>query len=465
MKKYNVIFLFSDQQRWDTCGCYGQPLDVTPHLDKMAQEGIVFENAYTCQPVCGPARSSLQTGLYPSKTGCYRNDIALPDNCQTIAHLLNDNGYKTGYIGKWHLASTNASEQDSGQHESCPEDAVFIDRKTMSFLDSPIPEELRGGWKDQWLASDVLEFTSHSYDGYMFDKNNKKRDFSSGRYRVDVQTDWVLETIDSWKDDADPFFLFASYIEPHHQNDHKRYEGPIGSAERFRNFIPPEDLKNANGDWKEGYPDYLGCIHSLDDNLGRIRQKLKENGQEENTIIIFASDHGSHFKTRNSEYKRSCHNASTHIPIVMYHPDLKESRRVDNMVSLIDLPATFLDLCGVEVPEHYHGRSLVSLLEGVPVKWEDEVLVQISESQVGRSIRTPNWCYSVSDPEKDGWCHDSSRQYIEEFLYDQKADPHEQKNLILDPDFEHIRARMKSILIEHMVRIGEDKPEIYPAQR
>ena len=216
MSQPNILFVFSDQQRWDTVGCYGQPLDITPNLDRMASEGVRFEHAFTCQPVCGPARSCIQTGKYATETGCFRNGIALPLDEKTIAHCLSSAGYEVGYIGKWHLASTDRMGQADADYR-----------------DKPVPPERRGGYVDHWLASDVLEFTSHSYDGHMFDADMQKVPFPEGRYRVDVLTDWVLDYLRT-RESQRPFFLFVSYIEPHHQNDHHRYEGPIGSQERFK---------------------------------------------------------------------------------------------------------------------------------------------------------------------------------------------------------------------------------------
>jgi hypothetical protein len=135
----------------------------------------------------------------------------------------------------------------------------------------------RGGY-DYWLAADVLEFTSHGYDGHMFDGNGNKRVFPDGRYRVDAQTDWVIEYLQSRKRNEKPFFLFVSYIEPHHQNDHGHYEGPQGSKDTFKEFVTPGDLVDTAGNWREEYPDYLGCINSLDRNLGRIRDALEALG-------------------------------------------------------------------------------------------------------------------------------------------------------------------------------------------
>ena len=109
MERPNIIFYFSDQQRWDTLGCYGQPLDVTPNLDRLAKEGTLFERAFTCQPVCGPARACLQSGKYATQIGCHRNAQALPENITTLADYFRRAGYEPAYVGKWHLASNRSS--------------------------------------------------------------------------------------------------------------------------------------------------------------------------------------------------------------------------------------------------------------------------------------------------------------------------------------------------------------------
>lgn len=437
----NIIFFFTDQQRWDTCGCYGQKLGITPNLDEMAKEGVLFENAFTCQPVCGPARACLQTGKFASETGNHTNHTMLPIEEDTIAKILRRNGYETAYIGKWHLASCGKFGEEN------------------DFTKKPVPPERRGGYLDYWLASDVLEHTSHSYDGYMFDSDGKKRFFPEGRYRADAQTDWALEYIESRKSDK-PFFLFLSYIEPHHQNDHNCYEGPIGSKERFKTFEIPGDLLGAEGDWRENYPDYLGCCNSLDNNLGRIRKKLNDLGIAENTVIIFTSDHGSHFKTRNNEYKRSCHDACTHIPMVIYAPGLKGGKRIPEMVSLIDIPPTILSFAGLEKPQYMRGNPLQKIYSSTPPSdWQDDVYIQISESHTGRSIRTKRWKYSVRAPNLNGYAG-FSPIYVEDFLYDLENDPHERSNLVNDAKFAKVRAEMRERLYKRMKDANEPPAEI-----
>ncbi|MHB1150810.1 MAG: sulfatase-like hydrolase/transferase [Eubacteriales bacterium] len=434
----NIIFFFTDQQRWDTVGCYGQTLPVTPNLDQMAQEGVKFENAFTCQPVCGPARACLQTGKYATGTGCYKNDMALFPDEKTIAHYFSEAGYEVGYIGKWHLASQGDQ---------------------FNYRTKPVPPQRRGGYKDFWLASDVLEFTSHGYDGYMYDGDMNKVEFKG--YRADCMTDYALDYLRS-RDGKKPFFLFLSYIEPHHQNDRNAYEGPIGSKEKFKDYIAPSDLADTGGDWRENYPDYLGCCNSLDYNLGRVRDEINKRGLAENTVIIYTSDHGTHFRTRNKEYKRSCHESSIRIPMIAYGPGFTGGRIIDDLVSLIDIPPTLLACGNIDKPEPMKGRPLQQLIDGDGSGWPSEIFFQISESQVGRGIRTKRWKYSVYAPDKDGVKDSCCDVYEEQFLYDLENDPHEKNNLAGHKDYELIRKQLSGILIKRMAEAGEQIPVITP---
>ena len=437
----NIVFFFTDQQRWDTCGCYGQPLDVTPELDTMASQGVRFDLAFTCQPVCGPARACLQTGRYAAEIGVFTNGIRLPRNEKTLAHHLGDAGYQTAYVGKWHLAS-------SRHHE---------------FEQEPVPPHLRGGYRDFWHAADVLEFTSHGYGGHMWDADGNRVDFPEGRYRADHVTDVAMDFIRR-RDTERPFFLFISYIEPHHQNDRDRYEGPRGSRERFADFVPPEDLtaSDAEGDWRQNYPDYLGCCRSLDDNLSRIRRLLEQEGIADETLVLFTSDHGSHFRTRNTEYKRACHDACIRIPMVACGPGFTGGAVIDDLVSLIDIPPTILAAAGLEPPPSHRGRALQGLVDGTAEDWPDEVFLQISEDHVGRAIRTKKWKYEVWVPGVGGGSQPGAAEYTEARLYDLEADPHEQVNRVCEASLADVRAHLAERLIARMAAAGEAPPLIRP---
>ncbi len=447
-KRPNILFIFSDQQRWDTVGCYGDPIfkGLTPNLDRLAAQGVRFEHSFTCQPVCGPARAVLQTGKWATQVGCFRNGIGLPTTEKTIGYYLSEAGYEVGYLGKWHLASTRG--MPSGN---------------VNYRESPVPVEHRGGYKDFWLASDILEFTSHSYDGHMFDAAGRRREFPEGRYRVDAQTDWAIEYLRD-RTSTKPFFLFVSYLEPHHQNDHRCFEGPEGSTERFSTYRVPGDLAETKGDWRQEMPDYLGCCWSLDQNVGRLMDTLEQLGIADETLVFYTCDHGCHFRTRNGEYKRACQDNAIRTPLIACGPGFSGGKVVDELVSLIDLPPTILTAGSADVPDYMAGRALQPLVAGSARDWPEEVFIQISESQVGRAIRTMKWKYSVRARGASGGKVASSETYTEDFLYDLENDPCERTNLVADPQFATVRAELAAILKRRMVEAGEVEPQILPWQ-
>ncbi len=430
----NILFVFSDQQRHDTVDCYGEPIfeGLTPNLDKMASQGVRFANAFTPQPVCGPARAALQTGKYANETGCFTNGIALKTGEKTMANWLGQVGYEVGYIGKWHLASDDACRDMPKENRQ-------------NYRTKPIPVERRGGYKDYWLASDILEFTSSGYGGHMFDGQGNKKGFSKEHYRVDAQTDCVLDYLDTRKGDR-PFFLFVSYVEPHHQNNARHFIGPKGSKKRFADYNVPGDLKDTVGDWKEEMPDYLGCCNSLDENLGRIRAEIDKLGIADNTLLIYTSDHSCHFRTRNSEYKRSCHDNSIHIPMIVHGPGFKGGKVVNEMVSLIDLAPTILTAAGTKLPNHFRGKPLQQLAAGNTADWPEEVFVQISESHIGRAVRTKRWTYSLKA---------QKGKYVEDFLYDNQKDPYQKNNLISDLQYKAVRKELAHILSRKMTEAND----------
>ena len=444
----NIIFYFTDQQRADTCGCYGQKLDITPNLDKMAEEGVKFEYAFSPQPVCGPCRALFQTGKYPTDTGCFRNNIMLPSDIKTLANYIEEAGYETAYIGKWHLAS-------DGELEKPP---------TIDHTITAIPKELRGGYTGFWRTADVLEFTSHGYDGYVFDENNNRIDFHG--YRADCITDLALDFFEEKTDK--PFFMTISHIEPHHQNDRKHYEGPIGSKEKYKEYELPADLKALDGDYREEYPDYLGACASLDENLGKLINRLKEKGLYENTVIIFAADHGSHFRTRNrdnhlngyDDYKRSCHDACLRVPLVIAGGPYKGGKVVEELVSTESLPKTILALAGVDVGDAMIGENLLDVVEKKNPERPNEVFAQISESRIGRTIRTAEYTYSVYAPGVNGGEAAAADVYADDFLYDLTVDPHQLNNLIGNREYKEVKLELREHLLDWIEKAEGKRPVI-----
>ena len=447
--RYNIIFYFSDQQRWDTCGCYGQPLNITPTLDFLAGQGVKFENAFSPQPVCGPCRALFQTGKYPTETGCFRNNIMLPPGVKTLAEYIEEAGYETAYIGKWHLAST-------GELEKKP----LIDHTVTA-----VPRKYRGGYTGFWRAADVLEFTSHGYDGYVFDEDDNRIDFKG--YRADCINDFALEYLDQYTGEK-PFFMTVSQIEPHHQNDHDCYEGPEGSKERFADFVLPHDLEVLKGNAAEEYPDYLGQCASLDENLGRLVDKLKEKGLYENTVIIYASDHGSHFKTRNrdehligyDDYKRTGHDSALHVPLVISGGPFSGGKNIKELVSTESLPKTILAIAGVDVGDAMIGENLLDVVEKKNPGRPNQVFAQISESRVGRVARTEDYLYAVYAPGINGGEKGAADRYADDYLYDLKKDPWQLNNVVSDPAYAQAKEDMRARLLEWIEHAEGCRPEI-----
>lgn len=427
-RRRNIIFYFTDQQRWDTFN-----EDIMPKLYELSSDGVTFDNCYTCQPVCGPARACLQSGVYATQTGCYKNGISLPRSITPLAEYFNREGYDTAYIGKWHLASDINFNCEKG----------------------PVPKERLGGYR-YFRGADVLEFTSHGYDGYVFDENGSRIDFEG--YRADAINNFALEYLDL-VDNSKPFFMFISQLEPHHQNDRKCFEGYRETVGKYRDYPIPDDIAVFKGDYKEGYPDYLSAINRIDYNLGLLIEKLKQKGIYDDTVIFFTSDHGCHFKTRNMEYKRSCHDSSIHVPLVIRGGKFTGGKADSRMVSLIDLPSTVLAAADIDIPGHYSGHDLSDE--------ENErscVYIQISESQCARAIRTSEYKYCVSlGGAVSGMTRSASSVYFEKYLYDLKKDPEEIRNLIKNPQYFLVRKKLRKMLLDEMEKAGEKKAKILPA--
>jgi arylsulfatase A-like enzyme len=423
----NVLVFFTDQQRWDTAGIQGNPLDLTPNLDRMAASGTHLFNSFTCQPVCGPARATFQTGRYGTETGCWNNNGVLPTDKPTLGTLFRDAGYDTGYIGKWHLADTVG----------------------------PVPLEQRGGY-DYWLASNMLEFTSEPYRTELYDGTGTP--VSLPGYRSDAVIDAAIRWIATPR--TRPFFLFLSLLEPHHQNQVDDYPPPDGYRQRYEGRWIPSDLAALGGSTHQHLAGYWGMVKRVDEGLGRLLDALKSLHLSEHTIVIFTCDHGCHFKTRNDEYKRSPHESSIRVPTVLRGPGLDRGIRIDSLVSLIDLPPTLLDAAGLEVPPSMQGRSVMPLLGGSNVDWPKEVFIQISESQIGRALRTDRWKYAVVAEGEDGWNAPGSLHYTEACLYDLEHDPHELDNLAGLEGYEDVARDLRDRLIRRMVDAGEAAPKI-----
>jgi arylsulfatase A-like enzyme len=441
-RKPNIVIYHSDQFRWDFVGANGLNSSTnTPNLDALAGGGTNFTHAVTNQPVCAPSRSVLITGKYATQTGVWRNGLGLREDLPTLASELRKAGYTANYVGKWHMAPGTAAE-GGGR--------------------GPVKEEHRGGFLDLWEASNALEFSTHPYEGTIWDRDNNPITFKD-EYRVEFLTDRAEKFLRQKQEK--PFLLMISQLEPHQQNDLGRMVGPKGSADRFIDAFVPADLRAFPGDWHKQLPDYYGACEAIDASVGRLRKVLDEEGLAENTIFVFMSDHGCHFMTRNQEYKRSTHNSSLRVPLLIEGPGFETARQIQEIVGIVDIAPTLLESAGVATPDSMQGRSFFPLLHDAKARsaWPNKQLVQISESMTGRAIRTKDWTYCVADP--TGVTNESTTTNYHEYqLYDQRNDPHELVNLMGRKEYREKSDELRDELKKLMVAAGEAEPDIAPAK-
>ncbi len=435
----NIILIISDQFRADNLGAMGRnPMGLTPNLDAMAHRGVLFRSAICNQPVCAPARACMFTGQYAERNGVWRNGEAIQKDASTLATAVRQAGYTANYIGKWHLSPGAENGGASG----------------------PVRPEYRGGFLDLWEGSNILEFTSHAYEGDLFDGDGKPIHFS-GVYRTDFLTSRGVRFLKSAP--KSPFLLVMSYLNVHHQNDSDTFDPPKEFASRYRNPFIPQDLRPLPGSWPSQLPDYYGCVASVDQNVGTILRTLEEQGLDKDTIVAFISDHGCHFKTRNTEYKRSPHESSIHVPLIVQGPGFDRSLEVRELVSQVDVAPSLLSAAGVPVPATMQGRSFLPLLDRRTEGWPNDVYIHMSEFMTARALRTPQWTYAVAAPKIAGWkAVPQSERYVEYMMYDLYADPFEQVNLAGRAPVKDVADKLRTRLLERIFEAGGGRPAIDP---
>lgn len=459
-RRPNVILYHSDQFRWDfVCAAGQNPMDFTPNLDTMYRRGTVFENFVTNQPLCSPSRSCLMTGQYATTTKVWRNGPGLVPDAVTIATEFKKAGYSANYIGKWHLA---------------PLDRVGV---------GAVPLQYRGGFTDFWVAANAPEESTQPYNSQFWNRDNQPVAYGDDVYRVDFLTRQAQSFL-RMKHEK-PFLLVISQLEPHQQNgpcgdnDVFGFVPPRGYAEKFRSPYVPADLKALPGDWPYELNKYYGDIKAIDESLGRIFQTLKEENLEDETIVIFTSDHACHFRTRNAEYKCSGHESSIHVPLIIQGPGFDRHQKIPELVSMIDVFPSLLDSVGLPIPSTVQGQSFLPLVRDPEAhkKWPNEVFIQISGTGgVARALRTSEWTYVALAPDADVHRFPGSMRYRDYQMYNNRADPAQLVNLAGRVNFRvptdrlvhfigeravpEVTAHLRERLIERMVEAGEARPQI-----
>jgi len=410
-KRPNIVFVFADQMRAAAMGCMGNKQVITPHLDKLASEGLLVTNGISCQPVCSPYRAQLLTGRYGHSTGVIHNDIRLPDSEVVISELMKRQGYATGYIGKWHLSG---------------------------YRSNPVDAKSRRGW-DFWAVRNC----SHAHLSPEYWLNDSEEPVRVPGWEPDVQTDLAVEFIKKNKDA--PFCLFLSFGPPHNP-----YIAPKEYVEMYKG----KELTarpNVPGGKAGSLREYYAMTTSLDSCMGRINDALDNAGISEDTIVVFSSDHGDMLGSQGHRLKQRPWEESINIPfIVRYRRKIKKAQVRDWLVSSVDVMPTLLGLCDISIPSQVQGRDYSSTFLGKSKDERDAAFLFNVHRGGGpgtdwRGIRTKEWIYA----------YHFSGDWV---MYDLKNDPYQLKNLIANPMFAAKKDELREQLESMRKALGESLP-------
>ena len=422
-KRPNIIFILTDDQRWDALGVAGNSIIQTPEMDALARTGTYFKNAFSTTPICAASRASILTGLYERTHGYTFQKPRLKQPYADIIYpkLLKENGYHVGFFGKLGVV-IDADKQYFDQSD-------FYDR-------GGSPD--RRGYFYKKIGKDTVHLTK--YTGYQ-----------------------AQEFIKNAPADK-PFCLSLSFSAPHgHDNSVDQYYWQDKSADLYKNIQIPEPLlgddeyfnrlpkevregfNRVRWKWRFDSPEkyqqmvkgYYRMITEIDDEIGQIRQHLKTKGIDDNTIIIVMGDNGYFLGDRQLADKWLMYDVSIRIPLIIYDPRVKKSSSIDEMVLNIDITKTMMDMAGVTAPKNYQGKSLTPLLVNNKAHLNrNAILIEHlwdnPDIPSSEAIRTERWKYFryrlIKAPEE---------------LYDLKNDPLEKNNLASDIQYAKILAKLR----------------------
>ncbi len=463
MSKPNILCIYIDQLREDALGCTGNPLIRTPNIDRLANEGVRFSEAYVSTPLCTPFRGSFLTGKYAHAAGVHANHFPIRTNQKFLPHYLAEAGYNTGYIGKWHLYG------------------------------GPKPGFVPPGPDRCGFETFVGFNRGHEYDRSIFYFDDGQP-YHCPRHEPDFQTDQAIDFMSRALDDDDrPFFTYLCLGPPHHPMkipDHWKHLYKPGEVLLPKGVPDPELQKKVQGeiiardfggdptnadhshiDYRKvpsGEPEtedeirkyiaeYYGMIANVDWNVGRILDWLDARGIADNTCILVFSDHGD-MLGQHGYYcgnKRVAYRGSMHVPVLVRYPGQLPAGRVsDALIDLsVDSLPTLLEIAGIAAPPGIHGKSFLAQARGSGIDTHDAIYYQLMLQKGGlegdvhpvalRGCRDRNWLYVRS---KDG----------PRMLFDLKADPDEEVNLISDPSYAEQLASLDNWVLARMKETSDD---------
>ncbi len=420
----NVVFILSDDHRYDAMGFLGHPLAVTPNMDRMANEGVYFRNALVSTALCSPSRATILTGLYTFRHRVIDNNRMEPPGTLYFPQYLQKAGYATAFIGKWHMGGASDEPRPGFDHwvsfagqghylPPSPDYTLNVDGRRVP-QKCYITDELTDyavDWLNQRSNANFTPAERHqgSLDGI---KINRPATETSSLLPENERPRWMRDQRNSWHGVDFPY---------HSSLDIDQY-----------------------------YRNYCEALRGVDDSIGRVITKLEEMGVMDNTVVIYMGDNGFMFGEHGLIDKRVAYEASIRVPLLMYAPSLTGPRVVTEMVANLDIAPTTLDLMGLATPPHMDGQSFLNLATGQPIaSWRNDFVYcyywekNFPQSPTVFSLREDRFkfisYYGIWDRDE---------------LFDLQADPDESRNLIADPTYRSIAKDMESRLYAKMEALG-----------
>ncbi|MDB6122880.1 MAG: arylsulfatase [Pedosphaera sp.] len=423
----NILFVMADQWRAEAFGFAGNPDVKTPNFDQLHHESIYFKNAVAAVPVCSPTRASLMTGQRALTHGVFLNDVPLATNAITIAKVLQQSGYDTAIIGKWHL-------DGHGRFEF-------------------IPRERRQGF-EYWK---VMECTHRYNNSFYYGDTPTKLKWEG--YDVMAQTQDARQYLRNHARSTKPFFLYLSWGPPHdpYQAAPAAYRKRYEPSKILTRANVPQKMRAASQTDLAGY--YAHCT-AIDDCMGELLRTLKETGLDQNTVLVFTSDHGAMLGSHGLQKKQYAYDEANHVPVMFRWPAGlgNQARELDTPINSPDFMPTLLGLCRVAIPETVEGIDYSGYLKGKSNPSDGATLISciapFGESgrdnggREYRGIRTARYTY----------VRDLNGPWL---FFDNQADPYQMNNLVGQSQHATLQAELEKVLAR---KLAESKDEFLPAQ-
>jgi N-acetylglucosamine-6-sulfatase len=437
-KPRNVVFILSDDHRYDAMSFLGHQFAKTPVMDSLARNGAYIKNSLVTTALCSPSRASVLTGLYTFRHRVIDNNRPIPPGTVYFPQYLQEAGYATCFIGKWHMGGES---------------------------DRPQP-----GW-DHWVSfAGQGEYLPPTPD-YTLNVDGR-REKQKGYITTEL-TDYAIDWLKQQKPAEKPFFLYLSHKAVHanftpedkYKDSFKdlSFKRPASEAAAVGDRLKPRWLRDQRNSWhgvdfpyhseldiERYYKRYCETLRSVDDSIGRVLQQLKDMGIHDETLVIYMGDNGFMFGEHGLIDKRVAYETSIRVPMLAQCPELiKQGTVLDQMIANIDVGPTVMEVMGLQTPPHMDGKSFLPLLRGENIPWRDRFLYvyywekNFPQTPTTFALRTPEAKYITY---YGLWDSDE--------FYDLAADPEESRNLIDDPAHAREARRMENELYRMMGDLG-----------